>query len=328
MSKFDGFVKKKLAFALAVASVLGGKTSAVSNRNNNVNINNTGVKSSQTLGAVGGAANKNSSNKFVNWVAEHKLGVGITGILTVTTAVTLTILGVKHLGKKDNGGGPNKNPNTNNPEKNNPEKGSREDPKVAINQTKAQTTSPAMSGKENTQVQNKNKDDANPNPNPNLIPVVQPVVPKERPIIDKNIDQIKRQSDKEITAENFKSFFGKVKIILDNKDKLVANMVEEVLRLNSNTGRWNTDDDLCEDDVNDIIKRIVENTIECLYNEEGVDSNSKLYVWSGGRMELSLNVFDSKFISIGEDGVLYFRNGIYGVRFKKDLGITLNLVKN
>lgn len=49
MSEFSKFGKKKLALALACASVLGGKTSAVNN-----NTNKTGVKNSQTIGAVGG----------------------------------------------------------------------------------------------------------------------------------------------------------------------------------------------------------------------------------------------------------------------------------
>jgi len=51
MSEFSKFGKKKLAFALACASVLGGRTSAM---NNKINISKTGIKNSQTFGAVGG----------------------------------------------------------------------------------------------------------------------------------------------------------------------------------------------------------------------------------------------------------------------------------
>ena len=87
MSRFS---RRKMALALACASILGGKTQAAQN-----------IKTEQTLAAVGGATAKNSSKGFVNWVKNHKLGVGVGGALTAATAVTLIILGVKYLGKKN-----------------------------------------------------------------------------------------------------------------------------------------------------------------------------------------------------------------------------------
>ena len=95
------FRRKKLAFALACASILNGGTQA-KNKNE--------IQSQQTLAAVGGAATKNSSKGVIDWVKNHKLGVGIGGALVAATAVTLTVLGVKYLGKKDSGGNPNKKP--------------------------------------------------------------------------------------------------------------------------------------------------------------------------------------------------------------------------
>ena len=87
MPKFN---RKKIALTLVCASILGGKTQAAQN-----------IKTEQTLAAVGGATAKNSSKGFVNWVKNHKLGVGVGGALTAATAVTLIILGVKYLGKKN-----------------------------------------------------------------------------------------------------------------------------------------------------------------------------------------------------------------------------------
>ena len=86
------FRRKKLAFALACASILGGKTQAM---------NTNKPQSRQTIAAVGGAATKNSSTGFVDWVKKHKLGVGIGGALVAATVVAFTILGVKYLGKKN-----------------------------------------------------------------------------------------------------------------------------------------------------------------------------------------------------------------------------------
>ena len=104
MSIFSKNSKKKLALALACASILSGKTQAIKES-----------QSRETLAAVGGAAGKESSKGFVNWVKNHKLVVGIGGALTAATAVILTILGVKYLGKKDSSSGPDKG---NNPTKN------------------------------------------------------------------------------------------------------------------------------------------------------------------------------------------------------------------
>ena len=94
------FRRKKLAFALACASIFGCKTQAAQN-----------IKTEQSLAAVGGAATKNSNKGFINLVKNHKLGVGIGGALIAVTAITLAILGVKYLGKKENGGDPNKKGN-------------------------------------------------------------------------------------------------------------------------------------------------------------------------------------------------------------------------
>ena len=87
------FSRRKIALVLACASILGGKTQAMNK-----------PQSQKTVAAVGGATTKNSSKGFVNWVKNHKLGVGVGGALTAATAVTLTILGVKYLGKKESDG--------------------------------------------------------------------------------------------------------------------------------------------------------------------------------------------------------------------------------
>ena len=55
MSKFGKLDKKQVALALGLASFLGGRASAM-------NSNKNQVKSSQSLGAVGGATSKNNSN--------------------------------------------------------------------------------------------------------------------------------------------------------------------------------------------------------------------------------------------------------------------------
>lgn len=99
MNKFG---RKKIAFALACASLFGGKIQAMNSRNNNININRTGVGSPQTLGEVGGAANSNS-NTIVDWIKNHKI---------TTAAITTGIFGLVGLGlflglrsgdKKDDG---------------------------------------------------------------------------------------------------------------------------------------------------------------------------------------------------------------------------------
>ena len=96
------FRRKKLAFALACASILGGKSQAMDKNK---------PQSNQTLAAVGGVADKKSSQGFVNWVKNHKWQLTVGGTLTVAAAVTLTVLGVKYWGEKDSGGDPNEKGN-------------------------------------------------------------------------------------------------------------------------------------------------------------------------------------------------------------------------
>ena len=104
MSRFSKFGKKKLAFALACASVLGGRTSAM---NNKININKTGVKSSQTLGAVRDATvNKDFSNDkakgFGNRDKNNK-PVVIATTAAAATLVAVSVIGFTIFGsKKDN----------------------------------------------------------------------------------------------------------------------------------------------------------------------------------------------------------------------------------
>ena len=86
------FKRKKLAFALAFASILSGGTQA---RNKNE------AQSQQTLATVVGVSDKNLNKGFVNWVKDHRLVVGIGSTLTVATAAALTILGFKCFGKKN-----------------------------------------------------------------------------------------------------------------------------------------------------------------------------------------------------------------------------------
>ena len=88
------FSKNKIALFLAFASIFSGKSQAME------------TKSHQTLAAVGGEVTKNKG--FVNWVKNHKLGVGIGGVLTATTTAALIFLGIKYWGKKESGSGPNK----------------------------------------------------------------------------------------------------------------------------------------------------------------------------------------------------------------------------
>lgn len=96
------FGKNKVALFLACASILGGKAQAM---------NKNKPQSNQTLAAVGGVADKKSSQGFVNWVKNHKWQLTVGGTLTVAAAVTLTVLGVKYWGKKDSGGDPNEKGN-------------------------------------------------------------------------------------------------------------------------------------------------------------------------------------------------------------------------
>ena len=105
MSEFSKFGKKKLAFALACASVLGGKTSAM---NNKINANKTGVKNSQTLGAVGGAAfgsinrNNSNNNKVIDWVKNNKALTATIVTLVLGAGAAGLFLGLRSGNKKDN----------------------------------------------------------------------------------------------------------------------------------------------------------------------------------------------------------------------------------
>ena len=94
------FGRRKIALVLACASILGGKTQAMNK-----------PQSQKTVAAVGEATTKNSSKGFVNWVKNHKLGVGIGGVLTATTTAALIFLGVRYLGKKESDDDPNKGNN-------------------------------------------------------------------------------------------------------------------------------------------------------------------------------------------------------------------------
>ncbi|MBO6126488.1 MAG: hypothetical protein J6P21_00595 [Clostridia bacterium] len=112
MSKFR---KSKSKLAVALLGTLFCHVNGASAMNSRVNINKTGVKSSQTLGAVGRATsgnisiNNSNNNKNVGWVKNHKWQLGIGG-LSVATVVTLAIVGGKYLSKKDNDPGKGPDP--------------------------------------------------------------------------------------------------------------------------------------------------------------------------------------------------------------------------
>ena len=200
------FSRRKIALALACASIFGGRTQAMNK-----------PQSQKTVAAVGGATDKNSNKGFANWAKDHKwqLAVGIGVPVVAATASILAFLGVKYWGKKDNDGDPNKKPNINNPDvnneiqkiedngndgENNPKKIQIVVPKVNIIQNQPQF-SPAINKEEIKQVQNPI----------NAVPilVVQKVEPKEESKIEKNIAKIKRES-KSIADDTFKLFFDKV----------------------------------------------------------------------------------------------------------------------
>lgn len=108
MSKFR---KNKSKIAVALLSTLFCNVNGASAMNSRMNINKTGVKSSQTLGEVRGAAsgniniNNSSNNKIIEWVKGHKWQTAVGGAFSVATVATLAFLGVKFSRKKDNGGG-------------------------------------------------------------------------------------------------------------------------------------------------------------------------------------------------------------------------------
>ena len=83
---------KKIAFALACASGLGGKTLAMK-KNQSQNAKPPVTVSKQI--------NENSNKGVLSWVKNHKWQLGVGGSLTAALATVLTVLGVKYLGKND-----------------------------------------------------------------------------------------------------------------------------------------------------------------------------------------------------------------------------------
>ncbi len=319
------FSRRKIALALACASILGGRTQAMNK-----------PQSQKTVAAVGGATDKNSNKGFANWAKNHKwkLAVGIGVPVVAATASILAFLGVKYWGKKDNDGDPNKKPNINNPDVNNPNKSQQtenksndgennpeKDPikvlKVDINQAQVNPK------KETIQVQNP----INANPISVPIPVVQKVEPKQESIIEKNIAKIKLESDKNIANETFELFFDKVESIRCNKDKLVASKVDSIGRFDYELEKFvpsviDDDEGMSKKDINNAIKLVIEGTIESLYNKDGVGINSKLSVWKNG---LELTLGGNKVIKIFKDGRLCLGNDNCRIYFNKDLGAELKL---
>ena len=270
------------------------------------------------------------------------MAVGIGVPVVAATASILAFLGVKYWGKKDNDGDPNKKPNINNPDVNNPNKNQQtenksndgennpeKDPikvlKVDINQARVDSE---IEGKETIQVQNP----INANPISVPIPVVQKVEPEEKSIIEKNIAKIKLGSDKKIADKTFKLFFDKVKIILDNKDKLFDNMVK-VSKFDIKKNKFckillseeeNYDPEeyagvLNNKEVQGVIKQVVQSTIDSLYSKE-VDAYSHLSVYNDS---LDLSLGGNKLILISKDGKkLYLSNYYYSIQFDaSNLGI-------
>ena len=318
------FSRRKIALALACASILGGRTQAMNK-----------PQSRQTVAAVGGATDKNSNKGFANWAKNHKwkLAVGIGVPVVAATASILAFLGVKYWGKKDNDGDPNKKPNINNPDVNNPNKSQQtenksndgennpeKDPikvlKVDINQAQVNPK------KETIQVQNP----INANPISVPIPVVQKVEPKQESIIEKNIAKIKQESGEGVADDTFKLFFDKVASIRRNKNKLFDNMVTKVSKFDIQKNKFckillseEEDYDLKEyvgvlDNVGvlGVIKQVVKSTIESLYDKE-VDAYSRLSVYPDS---LDLSLGGNTLISISKDGkTLWLRNYYYSIQF-------------
>ena len=83
---------KKIAFALACVSGLGGKTLAMK-KNQSQNAKPPVTVSKQI--------NENSNKGVLSWVKNHKWQLGVGGSLTAALATVLTVLGVKYLGKND-----------------------------------------------------------------------------------------------------------------------------------------------------------------------------------------------------------------------------------
>ena len=115
------FVRKKIAFLLACASILSCKTQA---RNKNE------PQIQQTLAAVGGASDKNSNKGLINWVKNHKWQLVLGSALTVAAVTVFTILGVKYSGRKKNISNPNDNDNNGDSSINNKKICSEIEPKI------------------------------------------------------------------------------------------------------------------------------------------------------------------------------------------------------
>jgi hypothetical protein len=301
------FSRRKMALALACASIFGGKTQAMKE-----------PQSRQNVVAVGRATDKNSNKRFANRAKDHKwqLAVGIG--VPVAAASILAFLGVKYWGKKDNDGDPNKKPNINNPNINNPNKNQQtenksndeennpeKDPIKVLNDINQAQVNPK---KETIQVQNP----INANPISVPIPVVQKVKPKEESIIEKNITKIKRES-KGIANETFELFFDKVASIRRNKNKLLDNMVTKVSKFDIQKNKF-CKILLSEENagVLGVIKQVVKSTIESLYDKE-VDAYPRLSVYPDS---LDLSLGGNKLISISKDGkTLLLRNYYYSIQF-------------
>ena len=278
------FRRKKLAFALACASILGGKSQAMDKNK---------PQSRQTLAAVGGVADKKSSKGFVNWVKNHKWQLAVGGTLTAAAAVTLTILGVKYWGKKDSGGEPNKKPNINNP-----------DVRTRILNNEIQ------------QIEDKGNDK---------------VETKEESIIEKNIAKIKRDSDKNIANETFELFFDKVKIILDNKDKLVASMVKKIHTFDGKKFRKLLVTDKSWYDrkkyIGTVSNRFVQQTIKWMVYDIIIEGLYKKEILEYSRLIVYKNFlilsFDNHSIAISRDRkTLGLECCLYRIKFDaSDLGI-------
>ena len=301
------FSRRKIALALACTSIFGGKTQAM---------NISKVQNPQTIGAVGGARNQ---PKKINWGKITKIsGFTVAGLAALETihsligGLTDSKLGSYSIGRAIR----------NYVKKNEQHEPAKPDGNVDINQAQVNPK------KETIQVQNPI------NANPISVPVPVPVAkvePKQESIIEKNIAKIKLGSDKEIADKTFKLFFDKVKIILDNKDKLVANMVTKVSEFDGSQFREMllSEDEyydaekyagvLDNEDVQSLIKQVVNDTIESLYTKE-VDAYSHLSVYS---KSLDLSLGGNTLISISKDGkTLYLSNYSYSIQFNaSDLGI-------
>lgn len=185
------FRRKKLAFALACASILGGKTQAMDKNKH---------QSRQTLAAAGGVTSKNSNNRFVDWAKNHKLVVG-AGLLIPTLLTASIVLGVKYGGKKGNGSDPSKDPNAQNFNKDNPQKNEQ----IEVD-NKKQTNDNKPNEKKDEQIKNEEN-------NLGVIEIEKEILEekvKNFDLIKNKIDDIqvenKNQKDKDIIIHAFEYF--------------------------------------------------------------------------------------------------------------------------